>query len=128
MILIKRIKIINPIVRHYSIALILTLGTSAFGALLIHNMKNVIQRVELFPEGTSVALGITMIILAILKLCLVFKKDSNLKKYVLLAITMCWLTISWAYIVNQTQNTGSVMALMITAICYLELWRGDYSV
>ena len=90
-------------------------------------MKNVIQRVELFPEGTSVALGITMIILAILKLCLVFKKDSNLKKYVLLAITMCWLTISWAYIVNQTQNTGSVMALMITAICYLELWRGDYS-
>lgn len=127
MILIKRIKIINPIVRHYSIALILTLGTSALGALLIHNTKNVIERVELFPEGASIAMGITMVILAILKLCLVFKKDSNLKKYVLLAITMCWLTISWAYIVNQTQNTGSVMALMITAICYLELWRGDYS-
>ena len=127
MILIKRFKIIKPIVRHYSIALILTLGTSAFGVLLMYNIKNVIERVDLFPPGTSGLLGLTMILLAILKLCLVFKRDSNLKKYVLLAITLCWVTISWAYIVNQSQNTGSVMALMITGICYLELYRGDYS-
>lgn len=117
----------KPMVRHYSIALILTFGTSAFGTLLMYNIKNVIERVELFPPGTGGLLGLTMILLAILKLCLVFKRDSNLKKYVLLAITLCWVTISWAYIINQTQNTGSVMALMITGICYLELWRGDYS-
>ena len=127
MIFIRKIKQILPIVQHYSTALILAMGTSVFGFLLMYNVKNVIERVVLFPDGTSTIAGASMLALGILKFIFVFERNMKIKKYILIAITLCWLTISWSYMVNQTQNTGSVMALMITGICYLELYRGDYS-
>ena len=127
MIFIRKIKRILPIVRHYSTALILAMGTSVFGFLLMYNVKNVIERVVLFPDGTSKIAGASMLALGILKFIFVFEENMKIKKYILIAITLCWLTISWAYMINQTQNTESVMALMITGICYLELYRGDYS-
>lgn len=102
------------------------MGTSVFGALLMYNVKNVIERVVLFPDGTSKIAGASMLALGILKFIFVFERNMKIKKYILLAITLCWLTISWSYMVNHTQNTGSIMALMITGICYLELYRGDY--
>ena len=118
---------IISMMKHYAIALTLSLGTSVVGFLFIHNLKNVVERVELFPDGTSDFLGTAMIILCIIKVFTVFKKGSKLKKYALIGITLCWITITWAYAVNQTQNAGLAMSAMITIICYLELWRGDYS-
>lgn len=125
---IKRNRRKAPIIKHYAYALTLTAGTFLFGCLLIYNCINVVERVVLFPPGTSNLFGGFMMFLATAKLLTVFRRDSKLKKYVLIGITLCWLTITWAYSINQTQNTGSVMAMIITVICYLELWRGDYPV
>ena len=122
-----RLKPKLSIMRYYATALIIAIGTFIFGMLLIRNTNNVVERVVLFPEGTSDIIGGIMIFLSTLKQLTVFRPNSKIKKYALMGITLCWLTITWAYLINQSQNTGSVMSIMITMICYLELWRGDYS-
>ena len=116
-----------PIIIHYGHAVVLSLGTIIFGVLLlINNQHNVIERVELFPQQTSLYFGTVMMFFGVLKLMTVFKPNNRVKKWSLIGITLLWLTITWAYLVNQTQNTGSVMAAIISASCYVELWRGDF--
>lgn len=116
-----------PLITHYGHAVVLSLGTTLFGMLLIlNNPKNVIERVELFPHQTSLYFGIVMMILGVLKLMTVFKPNNKIKKWSLMGITLLWLIITWAYLVNPTQNTGSVMAVTLSASCYVELWRGDF--
>ena len=116
-----------PIFIHYGHAVVLATGTILFGMLLIiNNPKNVIERVELFPHQTSLAFGTVMMILGVIKLITFFKPNNRIKKWSLIGITLLWLTITWAYLVNGTQNTGSVMALTLSASCYVELWRVDF--
>lgn len=116
-----------PIFIHYGHAVVLSLGTIFFGMmLLINSPKNVIDRVELFPHQTSLYFGTVMMSLGILKLMTVFKPNNRVKKWSLIGIALLWLIITWAYLVNQTQNTGSVMAATLSASCYVELWRGDF--
>ena len=116
-----------PVFIHYGHAVVLATGTILFGMLLvINNPKNVIERVELFPNQTSLAFGVVMMILGVIKLITVFKPNNRIKKWSLIGITLLWLTITWAYLVNGTQNTGSVMALTLSASCYVELWRNDF--
>lgn len=116
-----------PIIIHYGHAVILSVGTILFGMLLIiNNPSNVIERVELFPHQASLYFGTVMMILGLLKLVTVFKPNNRIKKWSLIGITLLWLIITWAYLVNQTQNTGSVMAATLSASCYVELWRGDF--
>lgn len=126
----NRIKVfrmrIMPYIRHYSHILNITIGTVIFGIFLIMNDKNVIQRVPIFPESFSDIIGSLMIGLGVIKTYLTLSNKRKYKKYILIAITLCWLTIVWSYLINNTQNTGSVMALIITVGCYLELWRGEY--
>lgn len=116
----------TPLVKFYSRVITISIGTIIFGLFLIINHNNVVERVVLFPPGFSVIFGWSMILVSVIKLLSVFKHGFKLKKYALIAITMCWLTIGWAYLTNNTQNTGFVMAFTITALCYIELWRGDY--
>ena len=114
-------------IKFYSRVIAISIGTIAFGLfLLINNDNNVVERVVLFPPGFSVVFGHLMIIVSTIKLLAVFKRGLKLKKYALIAITLCWLTIGWAYVINGSQNTGFVMAFLISALCYIELWRGDY--
>lgn len=115
-----------PLIKHYVHIFNITIGTILFGWLLIRNDSNVVERVILFPDGFSNIMGSLMVIMGVYKIFLTFKGRSRVKKYVLIGITLCWLTISWAYLINLTQNTGSVMAIMVTAGCYIELWRGEY--
>lgn len=117
---------IMPYIRHYSHILNITIGTIIFGIFLIMNDQNVIQRVSMFPESFSNIIGSLMIGLGVIKTYLTLANKRKYKKYILIAITLCWLTIVWSYLINHTQNTGSVMALIITVGCYLELWRGEY--
>ena len=116
-----------PIVMYYGHAVVLSLGTTLFGLmLLINNPRNVIERVELFPHQTSLYFATVMMFWGVLKLMTVFKPNNRIKKWSLIAITLLWLIIAWAYLVNGTQNTGSVMAITLAASCYVELWRGDF--
>ena len=116
-----------PIFIHYGHSVVLAVGTILFGLLLIiNNPKNVIERVELFPHQTSLYFGTVMMFLGVLKLMTVFKPNNRIKKWSLIGITLLWLIITWAYMVNPNQNTGSVMAVTLSASCYLELWRGDF--
>ena len=116
-----------PIFIHYGHSVILSLGTTIFGILLlINNRNNVIERVELLPHESSLYFGTVMMFLGTLLLMTVFKPNNRIKKWSLIGITLLWLIITWAYLVNQTQNTGSVMAATLSASCYVELWRGDF--
>jgi len=116
-----------PIFIHYGHSVVLSLGTVIFGMLLVvSNPKNVIERVELFPHQTSLYFGTVMMFLGMLLLMTVFKPNNRVKKWSLIGITLLWLIITWAYLVNGTQNTGSVMAITLSASCYVELWRGDF--
>ena len=117
----------SPIVRHYGHSNIISLGTVLFGMFLILNASdNVIEHVMIFPDGLSVYIGLIMIFLGTIKTLVVFKPNYKLKKWSLMGITLIWLIITWAYIVNGTHNMGFVMAGMIVGSCYVELWRGDY--
>ena len=50
-----------PIIIHYGHGVILSLGTIVFGILLlINNRNNVIERVDLFPQQTSLYFGMVM--------------------------------------------------------------------
>ena len=113
-------------IKFYSRVIAISIGTIIFGLFLIINSSNVVERVALFPSGFSVTFGYFMIIVSAIKMLSVFKHGLKLKKYALIAITLCWLTIGWAYLINHSQSNGSVMAFTITALCYIELWRGDY--
>ena len=113
-------------IKFYSRVIAISIGTIIFGLFLIINVNNVVERVVLFPQGFSVVFGYLMIIASAIKMLAVFKPRLKIKKYALIAITMCWLTIGWAYVINGSQNTGFVMAFLISVLCYIELWRGDY--
>ena len=113
-------------IKFYSRIITISIGTIIFGLFLIINNNNVVERVVLFPPGFSVAFGYLMIIVSVIKLLSIPKHGLKLKKYALIAITLCWLTIGWSYLTNSTQNTGFVMAFTISTLCYIELWRGDY--
>ena len=113
-------------IKFYSRIIALSIGTIIFGIFLIINDKNVVERVVLFPQGFSVVFGSIVILVSVIKLLSIFKRGLKIKKYALIAITLCWLTIGWAYLTNSTQNTGFVMAFTISTLCYIELWRGDY--
>ena len=113
-------------IKFYSRIIALCIGTTFFGLFLIINDRNVVERVVLFPQGFSITFGYLMIIVSLIKMLSVFKHGLKIKKYALIAITLCWLTIGWAYLTNNVQSNGSVMAFTITALCYIELWRGDY--
>ena len=113
-------------IKFYSRVIALCIGTAFFGLFLIINDSNVVERVVLFPQGFSITFGYLMIIVSVIKMLAVFKRGLKLKKYALIAITLCWLTIGWAYVINGSQNTGFVMAFLISTLCYIELWRGDY--
>ena len=113
-------------IKFYSRVIAISIGTIIFGVFLIINDNNVVERVVLFPPGFSVVFGSIVILVSVIKLLAVFKHGLKLKKYALIAITLCWLAIGWAYLTNNAQSNGSVMAFIITALCYIELWRGDY--
>ena len=113
-------------IKFYSRVIALCIGTAFFGLFLIINDSNVVERVSLFPSGFSVIFGSLAILVSVIKMLSVFKHGLKIKKYALIAITMCWLTIGWAYVINGSQNTGFVMAFLISVLCYIELWRGDY--
>ena len=113
-------------IKFYSRIIAISIGTIIFGIFLIINDSNVVERVVLFPQGFSITFGYLMIIVSVIKMLSVFKHGLELKKYALIAITLCWLTIGWAYVINGSQNTGFVMAFLISVLCYIELWRGDY--
>ena len=113
-------------IKFYSRVIALCIGTAFFGLFLIVNDSNVVEQVVLFPQGFSIIFGYLMIIVSVIKMLAVFKPRLKIKKYALIAITMCWLTIGWAYVINVSQNTGFVMAFLISTLCYIELWRGDY--
>ena len=116
-----------PIIIHYGHSVVLSLGTVFFGVfLLINHRNNVIERVVLFPEGLSEYYATIMLIMGSIKLLSVFKPDNKVKKWSLIGITLLWLVIAWAYVVNRSQNTGFIMAATLAASCYVELWRGDY--
>ena len=113
-------------IKFYIRVIALCIGTAFFGLFLIINDSNVVERVVLFPQGFSIIFGYVMIIVSVIKMLAVFKRGLKIKKYALIAITLCWLTIGWAYVINGSQNTGFVMAFLISVLCYIELWRGDY--
>lgn len=113
-------------IKFYSRVIALCVGTAFFGLFLIVNDSNVVERVVLFPQGFSIILGYSAIIVSVIKMLSVFKHGLKIKKYALIAITLFWLTIGWAYVINGSQNTGFVMAFLISTLCYIELWRGDY--
>lgn len=113
-------------IKFYSRVIAISIGTIIFGLFLIINDSNVVERVVLFPPGFSVNFGYFMMVVSVTKIMSIFKRGLKLKKYALIAITLCWLTIGWAYLTNSTQNTGFVMAFLISTLCYIELWRGDY--
>ena len=113
-------------IKFYSRIIALCIGTTFFGLFLIINDRNVVERVVLFPQGFSITFGYLMIIVSVIKMLSVFKHGLKIKKYALIAITLFWLTIGWAYVINGSQNTGFVMAFLISTLCYIELWRGDY--
>ena len=116
-----------PIVLHYGHSVVLSMGTIWFGIFLLLNYRNnVIERVDIFPEGVSEYYATVMLIMGLIKLLSVFKPDNKVKKWSLIGITLLWLVIAWAYVVNRSQNTGFVMAATLAASCYVELWRGDY--
>lgn len=116
-----------PIIIHYGHSVVLSLGTVFFGLfLLINRRNNVIERVELFPEGVSEYFGVAMLLVGLIKLLSVFRPENRIKKWSLILITLLWLVVSWAYVVNRSQNTGFIMAATLAASCYVELWRGDY--
>ena len=116
-----------PIVIHYGHSVVLSLGTVFFGIFLLLNYRNnVIERVDIFPEGVSEYYGVAMMLAGLIKLLSVFRPDNKTKKRSLIIITLMWLVVSWAYVVNRSQNTGFVMAATLAASCYVELWRGDY--
>lgn len=116
----------TPMIKFYSRVMAISIGTIIFGLFLIINDSNVVERVVLFPSGFSITFGWLMIMVSAIKMLSIFKRGFKIKKYALIAITLCWLTIGWAYLTNSTQNTGFVMAFTISTLCYIELWRGDY--
>ena len=125
--IVRYMKRYMPIVIHYGHSVVLSLGTVFFGIFLLLNYRNnVIERVDIFPEGVSEYYGVTMMLAGLIKLLSVFRPDNKTKKWSLIIITLMWLVVSWAYVVNRSQNTGFVMAATLAASCYVELWRGDY--
>lgn len=113
-------------IKFYSRVIAISVGTIIVGLSFIINNNNVIERVVLFPPGFSTTFAYFMIIVSVIKVFSVFKHGLKLKKYALIAITLCWLTIGWAYLTNNAHSSGSVMAFIITVLCYIELWRGDF--
>lgn len=125
--LLRDMKRYLPIVLHYGHSVVLSMGTIWFGIFLLLNYRNnVIERVDIFPEGVSEYYATVMLIMGSIKLLSVFKPDNKVKKWSLIGITLLWLVIAWAYVVNRSQNTGFIMAATLAASCYVELWRGDY--
>lgn len=116
-----------PIVIHYGHSVVISVGTAIFGAFIItYSSDNVIERVVLFPDGISKYVGLVAILLGLIKIFAVFQPNNKFKKWSLICITLLWLIISWSYAVDSAQNMGVIMAAIIAASCYVELWRGDY--
>lgn len=112
---------------YYANGAIISLGTAWFGYHLLLSNTNVIDRIDLFPPEMDVLVGWFMIINALLKVLLIFHPERKPKKYAMILISVTWLAITWAYYQNLIPNNGYVMSFMITALCYVELWRGDYA-
>ena len=116
-----------PIVLHYGHSVAISAGTSIFGVFLImYSSDNVIERVVLFPDGISKYVGTLAILLGLIKIFAVFQPNNKVKKWSLICIALLWLIVSWSYAVDSAQNMGFIMAAIIAASCYVELWRGDY--
>ena len=115
------------LVRYYSIQLCLSAITFLFGRALLFPQANVVNRVILFPVGTDTIVGIIMMGLAIGKVVSLFKMKKPIQKIFLIGIALSWLVIGWSYYNNETPNTGHIMAWGLAALCYIELWRGDFS-
>lgn len=123
----NRIKRYLPVVLHYGHSVVISAGTAIFGAFLItYSADNVIERVVLFPDGLSAYFGTVAILLGLIRIFTVFQPNNKVKKWSLICIALLWLIISWSYVVDSAQNMGVIMAPIITASCYVELWRGDY--
>ena len=123
----NRIKRYLQVVLHYGHSVVISVGTAIFGAFLImYSADNVIERVVLFPDGLSAYFGTVAILLGLIKIFAVFQPNNKVKKWSLICIALLWLIISWSYVVDSAQNMGVIMAPIIAASCYVELWRGDY--
>ena len=123
----NRVRRYLPVVLHYGHSVVISAGTAIFGAFLItYSADNVIERVVLFPDGMSSYVGTVAILLGLIKIFAVFQPNNKVKKWSLICIALLWLIISWSYAVDSAQNMGIIMAPIIAASCYVELWRGDY--
>ena len=115
------------ILKYYSNAVAICIFTAWFGIGLLESNRNVIDRVDLFAPRLDLFIGALMIGLSILKVISLFLPQRKLKKITLLGIALLWVFITWAYLNNDVPNVGYRMSGLITTICYLELWRGDYA-
>lgn len=115
------------ILKYYSNAVALCLFTAWFGAGLLESNQNIIDRIDLFAPQLDRVVGIFMILLSVFKVISLYLPQKKFKKITLLGIALVWVFITWFYLHNPTPNVGYRMSGLIAVICYLELWRGDYT-
>ncbi|WP_144563998.1 hypothetical protein [Bacillus licheniformis] len=115
------------LVRYYSIPICLSAITFIFGQSLLFPQANVVNRVILFPPGTDDIIGVLMMGLAVGKVVSLLFFNKVMQRIFLIGIAICWLLIGWSYFNNMVANTGHIMAWGLAALCYVELWRGDFS-
>lgn len=115
------------ILKYYSNAVLICVFTAWFGMGLLESNRNVIDRVDLFAPRLDWVIGMLMIVLSVFKVLSLFLPQKKLKKITLLGIALLWVFITWAYLHNTTPNIGYRMSGLIAVLCYLELWRGDYT-
>lgn len=115
------------IIKYYANMVAICIGTSFFGWGIISSGRNVLNRLVIFSNDLDRTIGLAFMVLSLIKLISLFLPYRSLRKFSLLGIFTLWLLVTWAYLHNPISNTGYYMSGLIAALCFLELWRGDFS-
>lgn len=121
-------KIIDRLIlllRFYRTIGVLCVGSIVTGGILIYMDNNVFENLN-FPINIGDYWGIGMIIIASLKLLSLKHYGRRARKYLLILMTLLWLTLLWGYLYTGTITVGAGMSLTLTLLCFSELWRGDF--
>ncbi|MGX7393973.1 hypothetical protein [Carnobacterium mobile] len=114
-------------IKYYAVTYWICFVTAWFGFLLIYNAENVIERLKLFEDSFDIYVGLCMIVLSITKVVSLLSRWQYVKKISLIGIALMWLLVTWFYLNSPTTNTSYVISIGMAGLCYIQLYRGDYS-
>ena len=114
-------------IKYYLVTYWICLITAWFGFQLIVNVSNLIERTKYFDNNFDAYVGTAMVILSLLKVISLTFNWKRMKKISFIGIAIMWVLITWFYFKSTTMNTSYVISIGMAGLCYIQLYRGDYT-